>query len=207
MSEQKQDKQAEEVVDVAAEQQAENTATEAVVEEIVEEIVEEVVEGEVEQQVDLAAQLEQAQQEIAELKDSSLRVQAEAQNIRRRSEGEVDKARKFALEKFAGELLPVMDNLERALEASAEEHVAAAMEGVELTRKNLEDVFKRFKIEGVNPAGEPFDPQAHQAMSMIENPDCEPNTVLHVVQKGYNLNGRLLRPAMVMVSKAADKGA
>ena len=151
--------------------------------------------------VNLAAELEKAQQEIIDLKDSSLRVQAEAQNIRRRSEGEVDKARKFALEKFATELLPVMDNLERALQAAGEG--ASDMDGVELTRKSLEDVFKRFKIEAVNPAGEPFDPQLHQAMSMIENPDCEPNTVLNVIQKGYSLNGRLLRPAMVMVSKAA----
>jgi len=151
--------------------------------------------------VNLVAELEKAQQEIIDLKDSSLRVQAEAQNIRRRSEGEVDKARKFALEKFATELLPVMDNLERALQAAGEG--ASDMDGVELTRKSLEDVFKRFKIEAVNPAGEPFDPQLHQAMSMIENPDCEPNTVLNVIQKGYSLNGRLLRPAMVMVSKAA----
>jgi molecular chaperone GrpE len=188
-----------------SEQNQEQQATETPIDEQVEqqsEAIEGVVEEATEQQGDdLQAQLDAANEEIASLKDSSLRVQAEAQNVRRRAEGDVEKARKFALEKFATELLSVMDNLERAIEAGGEDASGPAMEGVELTRKNLADVFARFKIEAVSPEGEPFDPQQHQAMSMIENPDCEPNTVMHVVQKGYTLSERLIRPAMVMVSK------
>ena len=121
-----------------------------------------------------------------------------------RAEQDVEKARKFALEQFCKELLPVIDNLERALEAApADEPVVKPIaEGVELTLKSFADAFARFKIEAVNPLGEPFDPQLHQAMSMVENADIEPNTVTLVMQKGYTLHGRLVRPAMVMVSKA-----
>ena len=116
----------------------------------------------------------------------------------------VEKARKFALERFCSELLPVVDNLERALEASSgdDEVVKPIAEGVELTLKSFLDALKKFNIEAIDPAGEPFDPQLHQAMSMIENADVEPNTVITVMQKGYTLNGRLVRPAMVMVSKS-----
>ena len=120
----------------------------------------------------------------------------------RRAEQDVEKARKFALERFCSELLPVVDNLERALEASSgdDEVVKPIAEGVELTLKSFLDALKKFNIEAIDPAGEPFDPQLHQAMSMIENADVEPNTVITVMQKGYTLNGRLVRPAMVMVS-------
>ena len=145
------------------------------------------------------------QAEVAEAKDAALRAQADAQNSKRRSEQDVEKARKFALEGFAKELLPVVDNLERALEATegGDEAVKAIAEGVELTLKSFQDALKKFHVEVVDPQGEPFDPNLHQAMSMVENSDVEPNSVIAVMMKGYTLNGRLLRPAMVMVSKAA----
>ena len=116
----------------------------------------------------------------------------------------MEKARKFALERFCGELLPVVDNLERALEAAIGDSdiVRPIAEGVELTLKSFHDALKKFHIVAVDPAGEPFDPQLHQAMSMVENGDVEPNTVIAVMQKGYTLSGRLVRPAMVMVSKS-----
>ena len=146
----------------------------------------------------------QLQEDVAAAKDAALRAQADAQNVKRRAEQDVEKARKFALERFCSELLPVADNLERALEAAAgdDEIVKPIAEGVELTLKSFHDALKKFNIEAVDPEGEPFDPQLHQAMSMLENNDVEPNTVIAVMQKGYTLNGRLVRPAMVMVSKA-----
>jgi molecular chaperone GrpE len=148
--------------------------------------------------------IETLQADLAEAKESALRAQADAINVQRRAEQEVEKARKFALERFCGELLPVVDNMERALIAAGESDAAKAIiEGVELTLKSFVDVLKKSGVEAVDPTGEPFDPQTAQAMSMVENPDVEPNTVLSVMQKGYTLNGRLLRPAMVIVSKAA----
>jgi molecular chaperone GrpE len=152
---------------------------------------------------DIVAKL---QEDAATALDAALRAQADAQNVKRRSEQDVEKARKFALEQFAKELLPVVDNMERALEATAghdEAVVKPITEGVELTLKSLLDALKKFNIETVDPMGEPFDPNLHQAMSMVENNDVEPNSVIAVMQKGYTLNGRLLRPAMVMVSKVA----
>ena len=146
--------------------------------------------------VDLEAELEAA-------KDAALRAQADAMNVQRRAEQEVEKARKFALERFCGDLISVVDNLERALESSGDEQGSAALaEGVELTRKGFMDVLAKYGVETVDPQGEPFDPETAQAMSMVEQPDVEPNSVVAVMQKGYLLNGRLLRPAMVMVSKA-----
>ena len=146
----------------------------------------------------------QLQADVEEARDAALRAQADAQNVKRRAEQDVEKARKFALERFAGDLLPVVDNLERALEAASDdEAVRPIVEGVELTLKSFLDAIGKYNIEQINPEGEPFDPQLHQAMSMVDNPDVEPNTVIAVVQKGYSLNGRLVRPAMVMVSKSA----
>jgi molecular chaperone GrpE len=149
--------------------------------------------------------VEKLQQEVADAKDAALRAQADAQNAKRRAEQDVERARKFALERFCSELLPVVDNLERALGAASggEEAVKPIAEGVELTLKSFLDALRKFNIEAVDPQGEPFDPNLHQAMSMVENPEVEPNTVIAVMQKGYTLNGRLVRPAMVMVSKAA----
>ena len=144
------------------------------------------------------------QADVAAAKDAALRAQADAQNVKRRAEQDVEKARKFALESFSKELLPVVDNLERALESASgdEDVVKPIAEGVELTLKSFLDALTKFNVAVVDPVGEPFDPNLHQAMSMIENPDAEPNTVLTVLQKGYTLNGRLVRPAMVMVSKS-----
>jgi molecular chaperone GrpE len=123
------------------------------------------------------------------------------QNIRRRAEKDVENARRYALEKFAGELLPVVDNLERALDSSNQElTMESVLEGVELTRKSFVDVLGRFQLVQMDPVGEPFDPQYHEAMSMVPSPDAEPNSVLHVVQKGYTLNGRVIRAAMVVVA-------
>lgn len=137
-------------------------------------------------------------------KDDLLRVQAEMQNLRRRTEQDIEKAHKYGQEKFSTELLSVMDNLERALAAASDqedERVKAIYDGVNLTLKSFTDCFAKFNIETVDPMGEPFDPQLHQAMSIQDNPDVEPNTVIAVMQKGYTLHGRVIRPAMVMVSK------
>ena len=146
----------------------------------------------------------QLQEDLLASRDAALRAQADAQNVKRRAEQDVEKARKFALERFAGELLPVVDNLERALESATgdDEVIKPIAEGVELTLKSFLDVLGKQNIEVVDPQGEPFDPNLHQAMSMVENNEVEPNTVIAVMQKGYTLNGRLVRPAMVMVSKA-----
>lgn len=153
-----------------------------------------------------AERILQLEEELVGAKDEVLRAQADAQNSIRRSEQDVEKARKFALERFAGELLPVVDNLERALESTAGDDPAlqSIAEGVELTLKSFIDVLGKFNVEVVSPEGEPFDPNLHQAMSMVENNDVEPNSVIAVMQKGYTLNGRLIRPAMVMVSKSGS---
>lgn len=142
--------------------------------------------------------------EVQELKDQLLRAHAEMQNIRRRSEQEVEKARKFALERFAKELLPVVDSLEKAIEASKGEAAVSATlsEGVDMTLSLFMQVLNRSNVEEVNPLNETFNPEYHEAMSMVPNADLPPNTVMAVLQKGYVLNGRLIRPAMVMVSKA-----
>jgi molecular chaperone GrpE len=158
------------------------------------------------EEVSLDETLVQLRDEAAAAKDLAMRAQAEAQNVKRRAEQEVEKARKFALEQFTRELLPVVDNLERALEAAAGggEGTRPIAEGVELTLKSFRDVMAKFNIEPVDPQGEPFDPNLHQAMSTVENNEVEPNSVIAVIQKGYTLNGRLMRPAMVMVSKSGD---
>ena len=143
--------------------------------------------------------------ELAAAQDAALRAQADAMNVQRRSEQEIDKARKFALERFCGDLLGVLDNLERAMESSSDAGGDAALiEGIELTHKGFMDVLTKYGVVPVDPMGEPYDPETAQAMSMVDQPDAEPNTVVAVMQKGYTLNGRLLRPAMVMVSKAAS---
>lgn len=154
----------------------------------------------------LYAELEAAKQTIADQKDSVVRAAADVENVRRRATQDVEKAHKFALEKFANELLPVIDNLERAIEFSDKENetLKPVLEGVEMTLKSFEDAVAKFGVETVNPQGETFNPDFHQAMSIQPSNDVSPNTVLAVMQKGYTLNGRLLRPAMVMVSKAAE---
>lgn len=155
--------------------------------------------------VALQAELEAAKAELAEVKDASLRVQAEMQNVRRRAEQDVEKAHKFGAEKMAKELLDVADNLDRALQASEADKeldtVKPLYEGVAMTRDGLTQMMAKFKIASVDPMGETFNPELHQAMSMIEQPDVAPNTVIAVMQKGYTLSERLLRPAMVVVAK------
>ena len=149
-------------------------------------------------------QVAELQAEVAKLKEDALRAQAEVQNVRRRAEADVEKAHKFSTEKFARELLNVVDNLDRAMAMSPDDEVVKPfLEGIEMTHKSFIDTLGKFKVEQINPEGHPFDPELHQAISMVEAPDAEPNTVLNVVQKGYTNHGRLLRPAMVVVSKAA----
>ena len=152
----------------------------------------------------LEAELAEAKAQIDGQKESVVRAAAEVDNIRRRAAQDVEKAHKFALEKFANELLPVIDNLERAVEFSDKENdaIKPVIEGVELTHKAFIDAIAKFNVEVVNPQGEKFNAEFHQAMSMQPSEEVEPNTVIAVMQKGYILNGRLLRPAMVMVSKA-----
>lgn len=152
--------------------------------------------------VQLAADLSAAQAEIENLKDQMLRVQADAQNIRRRAEQDVEKAHKFGVEKFANEMLPIVDSLERAIEAFGEdENLKPMREGVEMTMNMFLSGLAKFQMEQVNPKGETFDPALHQAMSMVPVPDTPANTVVEVMQKGYTLHGRLVRPAMVVVAK------
>lgn len=155
-------------------------------------------------EIDPQARIEELELALAAAKESVLRAQADAINSQRRAEKEVEKARKFALEGFSKEVLVVADNLERALSVvdQTDQSLQPIVEGIELTLKSFSDVLAKYNIEAVEPMGEPFDPQLHQAMSMVPNPEVEPNTVIAVMQKGYTLNGRLIRPAMVIVSKA-----
>ncbi|CAM3879628.1 MULTISPECIES: nucleotide exchange factor GrpE [Xenorhabdus] len=149
---------------------------------------------------ELEEQLKQAQ---ANERDALLRARAEIENIRRRTELDVEKAHKFALEKFVNELLPVIDNLERALDVAdrTNEALLPMVEGIELTLKSFIDSVGKFGVEVVSDTNVPFNPEVHQAMTMMESDQHEPNQVMLVMQKGYTLNGRLLRPAMVAVSK------
>lgn len=148
----------------------------------------------------LEAQIKELQPAV---RDAQLRAQAEIENIRRRTEQDIEKAHKFALEKFANELLPVIDSLERALEVADKQNPAqtSMIEGIELTLKSLLDAVRKFGVEVVGETHVPFNPDLHQAMSMMESADVAANHVLMVMQRGYTLNGRLLRPAMVAVSK------
>ena len=150
--------------------------------------------------------LEDARAKADEHWDQLVRVTAELENTRRRYERELDGARKFALERFVSELLPVRDSLELGLTAAREAQADAGKmhEGMELTLKMLGDVMLKFGVAPVEPMGEPFDPNLHQALSVQPRDDVPANTVVVVVQKGYTLNGRLVRPAMVMVSRPSE---
>jgi len=158
---------------------------------------------------ELELALSSAQTTVADQKDSVVRAKAEVDNIRRRSAQDVDKARKFALEKFATEMLVSVDNLERALQNvdKEDESIKGIIEGLELTLQGLIASLEKFGVKGVDPQDQPFNPEFHQAMSMQVVEGVAPNTVIAVMQKGYELNGRLIRPAMVMVSKAAPAPA
>ena len=156
--------------------------------------------------VELEAAVIAAESKLVEQKDSVMRAIADADNARKRAQGEIDKARKFALEKFAGELLPVADNLERALQVADPEDAAIKpiMDGVEMTLKSFFSTIEKFGMTVIDPQGQPFNPEKHQAMSMQENTELPPNTVMAVMQKGYEINGRLLRPAMVLVTREPE---
>ena len=155
---------------------------------------------------DLSVELEKAQKEAQRAIDESLRARAEMDNVRKRAARDVERARTFALEKFMGDMVDVVDSLERGLAAADGEQVTVEQmkEGTELTFKMLDKVLAKHGLEVVEPADEPFDPERHEAMSLIPTNECAPNTVVQVVQKGFVLNGRLLRPARVLVAKAAD---
>lgn len=148
----------------------------------------------------LEKQLEQSQKTERE---AMARALAEVENVRRRTQQDIEKAHKFALEKFSNELLPVLDNLERALSAADHENesLKPMIEGLELTLKSFLDAVRKFGIEVVEEKNVVFNPEVHQAMTLIDSPEYESNHVVDVMQKGYTLNGRLLRPAMVIVSK------
>lgn len=152
----------------------------------------------------LQAQLATLAAAYESAKEQSLRSQADAQNARRRAEQDIEKAHKFGQDKIVNDLLPVVDNLERALATidTSNEAFTAIAEGIQLTYKSFIDALARHQVIVVSPHGEPFDPNLHQAVSAVPNPDVEPNTVINVFQKGYTLHGRLVRPAMVVVSKA-----
>ena len=152
---------------------------------------------------DLVARVQVLEEQLAAANDQALRVAADLQNVRRRAEQDVEKAHKFALEKFAGDLLPVIDSLERGLELSnpEDENIRPMREGIELTLKMFQDTLKRYQLEAIDPEGEPFNAEHHQAMAMQESADMEANSVLEVFQEGDVRDGRLLRPAMGVVSK------
>ena len=154
---------------------------------------------------ELTALLEDARGKADEHWDKYVRLQAEMENLRKRAERELTNAHKYALERFAGELLPVKDSLEMGLAAFDNENTEKHKEGIELTLQMLANVMGKFEITEIDPQGKPFNPDYHQAMSLQARDDMEPNTVVTVVQKGYLLHDRLIRPAMVIVSNAPDK--
>ena len=151
--------------------------------------------------------LEASRAEAESLRDQALRAVAEADNVRKRADRSIENAHKYALERFVNDLLPAVDSFERAVDAAAElkadagEAVSSMAEGMELSLKLLIEAMQRQGIEVVDPIGAPFDPKLHEAMSMIENPEAEPGSVIEVFQKGYTVNGRLARPARVIVAK------
>ena len=149
----------------------------------------------------LELELNNALEEVEKFKDMAIRAEAEMQNVRRRAERDVENAHKFGLERILTNLLPVIDGLEKALE-SAPTEADPVIDGVRLTFKLVQNVLEKESVEVIDPLGEPFNPNEHEAMSVVENPDMEPNSVCLVIQKGYKLNQRLVRPAMVMVTKA-----
>lgn len=199
MSEIEQNQDAETEIDEAVEGEIETAAEQ---EENAAEVEVEAKENSLEQQ------LEDAKAKADDNWDQLMRTKAEMENIRRRSEKELSNARKYALEKFAQELLPVIDSMEMGVAAAQDENadVSKLREGIDMTLKMFETAIDKFGIKGVHPHGEAFNPEHHQAMTMIDSPEHEPNTVIDVMQKGYLLNDRLVRPAMVVVS-SANSGA
>lgn len=153
----------------------------------------------------LEARLEEAEQKLENYRDQALRAQAEAENTRRRATRDVENAHKYALERFTDDLLPVLDSLEKAVEAaSGSEGAESIAQGVELSLKLFLSVLEKHGVQCIDPVGEPFDPQVHEAMTMVPSHHAEPNSVLEVMQRGYLLNGRLVRAAKVVVSRAPN---
>lgn len=178
---------------------------ESIVGEIVEDALKDEAKGETaaSEEVDLQAALDAATTRADENWEKLLLAKAEVENIRRRTQKDIEKAHRFSVEKFAKEMLPVVDSLEMGLASvdAAEGDVVAIKEGMELTHKQLLASLEKSGVKQINPEGESFNPDLHQAISMVPSPDHEPNTVIQVFQKGYTLNERLLRPAMVIVSQ------
>ncbi|HET9396559.1 MAG TPA: nucleotide exchange factor GrpE [Nitrospiraceae bacterium] len=146
--------------------------------------------------------LAQAEERARSLHDQYVRALAEVDNVRKRSQRDVESANRYGLEKFAVELLPVKDSLQLAVENAPRADARSLAEGQDATLKLLSKAFEKLGINEINPVGEPFDPMKHEALTAQESNSAEPNSVLQVVQRGYELNGRLLRPARVIVSKA-----
>ena len=162
---------------------------------------------------DPQARIAELEAEIARMKDQALRALADAENTRRRAQRDIEENNKYAVSNFARDVLPVADNLRRAVEAipaearAADETLAQFAAGVELTERELLNALERYGIKRVDPAGQPFDHNLHQAMMQIDSAEHPPGTVVQVFQSGYTIHGRLLRPAMVTVSKGASAGA
>ena len=196
---------------MSAQKQDNNETTEPLTEEIVEELLEqEMQEDEAslaspEKSADsLEAQLEDAQAKATENWESYLRAKAEMDNLRRRNTRDVENAHKYGIEKFVTELLPVLDSMAMGL-ATEDASAESLREGMEMTMNMLGKMLEKLSIEEIDPLNEKFDADKHQAMTMQPSADVEPNTVIAVMQKGYALNNRLIRPAMVMVSKAVEE--
>ena len=174
------------------------------VEEILDEI-EETEESIEEIEAEISEKQEKLHGEISQLKDEIMRMRAEADNVKKRNARDMDNLRKFALDKFAKSLIPVADSMDKELEANAKDGIQMTVEqmveGTILTQNVLLKVLGDNGVEVINPEGEKFNPEFHEAMTQIPNPDLAPNTIVDVFQKGYLLNGRLIRPAMVVVSK------
>ena len=188
-----------EVLEQTSEAFAEPAAEEVEIESVAEEISIEA----------LQQQLEEAQQQAAANLDKAIRTMAEMDNLKKRVQKDLDDERKYGLTKFAKELLSVLDSLELGIQAATGDspEIIKLREGSELTIKQFESVFNKFNIETVDPTGQPFNPELHQAMVMQPSSTVAPNHVITVFQKGYVMNGRLLRPAMVVVAKAEEKPA
>ncbi len=149
----------------------------------------------------LQQQLEEAQQKASENWEIALRAQAETDNVRKRAVKDVESAHKYSMEKLVNQFLPVKDSLELGLNAADQADVASLVEGMELTLKTFTTALEKLGVSIVDPTGEKFDPEQHQAMTMIDSPDVESGMIIDVMQKGYLLKDRLIRPAMVIVSK------
>ena len=189
----------------ANETQKSDKKADAAVEEQNAEIKEEVKPESSEVEIPLEQQLEQAQRKAQENWELALRTQAELENLRKRTQRDIESAHKYSLEKIALELLNVRDSMELGLSAINDNtDLNSVREGIELTLKMLSQVMGRFEIQEINPEKERFNPEFHQAMTMQESEKLAPNTVISVMQKGYRLKDRLLRPALVAVAKAPE---